>query len=173
LMGGRLDLESEPGRGAKFVFNLVFPVVARAAAPVRPTQDGIPVSHRRLKILLVEDNVVNQKVAMRLLERMGHRVDKVGDGRQAVAAVQVVEYDLVLMDCQMPVMDGYAATQAIRGLECGRNLPIIAMTAHAMPEDRRRCLDAGMDDYLAKPISTDQLYDCLESLGGRRAAAAS
>jgi PAS domain S-box-containing protein len=173
LMGGKLDLKSEPGRGSTFVFTAVFPVVARSAAPTRPAQDRIPVSHRRLRILLVEDNVVNQKVAVRLLERMGHKVEIAGDGRQAVAAVQVVEYDLVLMDCQMPVMDGYAAAQAIRHLECGRQLPIVAMTAHAMPEDRRRCLDAGMDEYLAKPISAERLYDLVESFGGRRTAAAS
>jgi len=173
LMGGKLDLDSEPGRGSTFVFNVSFPVVARSAAPVRPAQDRIAVSRKRLHILLVEDNVVNQKVAMRLLERMGHRVDIAPDGRQAVAAVQVVKYDLVLMDCQMPVMDGYAATGAIRGLECGRHLPIVAMTAHAMPEDRRRCLDAGMDEYLAKPISADKLYDLLENFSTRRTAAAS
>jgi PAS domain S-box-containing protein len=173
LMGGKLEVQSEPGRGSTFVFAGIFAVVARSAAPARPAQDRIRVSQRCLRILLVEDNVVNQKVAVRLLERMGHKVEIAGDGRQAVAAVQVVEYDLVLMDCQMPVMDGYAAAQAIRQLECGRQLPIIAMTAHAMPEDRRRCLDAGMDEYLAKPISTDKLYDLVETFGGRRAAAAS
>ena len=110
---------------------------------------------------------------MRLLERMGHRVDIAGNGRHAVAAVQKVDYDLVLMDCQMPEMDGYAAAQAIRGLECGRQLSIIAMTAHAMPEDRRKCLDAGMDEYLAKPISAERLYDLVEQFGGRRTVAVS
>jgi len=173
LMGGKLELDSEPGRGSTFTFHVSFPVVARAAAPARPAQDSIPVARKRLHILLVEDNIVNQKVAVRLLERMGHRIDIASDGRQAVAAVQVVQYDLVLMDCQMPIMDGYAATAAIRGLECGRQLPIVAMTAHAMPEDRRRCLEAGMDEYLAKPISADKLYDLLEQIMGRRAVAAS
>jgi len=173
LMGGSLDLTSEPGRGSTFVFTVSFPVVARAAAPARPAQDRITISRKRLQILLVEDNVVNQKVAMRLLERMGHRIDIAPDGQQAVAAVQVVHYDLVLMDCQMPVMDGYAATAAIRSLECGKHLPIVAMTAHAMPEDRRRCLEAGMDEYLAKPISADKLYDLLENFSGRRTVAAS
>jgi PAS domain S-box-containing protein len=173
LMGGKLELDSEPGRGSTFVFQVSFPVVARSAAPPRPAQDRIQVSRKRLHILLVEDNVVNQKVATRLLERMGHRIDIAPDGRQAVAAVQVVPYDLVLMDCQMPIMDGYAATQAIRSLNLGRHLPIVAMTAHAMPEDRRRCLDAGMDEYLAKPISADKLYDLLENFGTRRTLAAS
>ena len=171
LMGGKLELLSEPGRGSTFVFNVTFPVVARAAAPARPAQDRIPISRKRLHILLVEDNVVNQKVATRLLERMGHRIDIAPDGQQAVAAVQVVPYDLVLMDCQMPIMDGYAATAAIRGLDCGRHLPIVAMTAHAMPEDRRRCIEAGMDEYIAKPISAEKLYDVLETFAGRGVAA--
>jgi len=113
---------------------------------------------------VAEDNPINQKVALRLLERMGHQAGAAWDGQQAVAAVEQTEYDLVLMDCQMPNMDGYAATRAIRQLERGRRLPIVAMTANAMADDRRRCLEAGMDGFLAKPVSTQHLYNLLEGL---------
>jgi CheY-like chemotaxis protein len=101
---------------------------------------------------------------------MGHRVDAAWDGQQAVMAVEQTEYDLVLMDCQMPNMDGYEATRAIRRLARGRRVPIVAMTANAMADDRQRCLEAGMDDFLAKPVSTRHLYDLLEGLHAREAA---
>jgi CheY-like chemotaxis protein len=96
------------------------------------------------------------------------------NGKDAVTAVEAADYDLVLMDCQMPEMDGFAATRAIRNLDRGRQLPIIAMTANAMAEDRQICLEAGMDDYLAKPISTEQLYNLVERVksGGGRAVPA-
>jgi PAS domain S-box-containing protein len=164
LMGGNLELESEPGRGSTFRFSVNFPLAA-STAPSRPAQDRIPVSARRLRILLAEDNAINQKVAVRLLERMGHQVDVTWNGQEAVAAVEQREYDLVLMDCQMPEMDGFAATRAIRGLPRGRQLPIIAMTANAMAEDRQRCLDSGMNDYLSKPVSKERLHELLESYG--------
>jgi CheY-like chemotaxis protein/anti-sigma regulatory factor (Ser/Thr protein kinase) len=164
LMGGRLELRSEPGQGSTFRFTASFAVAAVAGVPPRSSQGSIRPSKRRLRVLLAEDNAVNQFIASRLLERMGHHVDVVADGRQAVTAVERADYDLVLMDCQMPNMDGYAATRAIRRLGRGRALPIIAMTANAMPEERQRCLDAGMDDYLAKPVSAEQLSDALESL---------
>jgi CheY-like chemotaxis protein len=93
---------------------------------------------------------------------MGHEVDLADDGRKAVAAVERAAYDLVLMDCQMPEMDGFAAARAIRLLDCGRTLPIVAMTANAMAGDRGRCLESGMDDYLAKPISLAKLQAGLE-----------
>ena len=162
LMGGTLELESEPERGAAFRFSASFPVAAHSAAPSRPAQDRIPTSKRRLRILLAEDNAINQKVAVRMLERMGHQVHVAWDGKQAVAAVEQFEFDLLLMDCQMPEMDGYAATRAIRLLDRGRQLPIVAMTANAMAEDRQFCLESGMNDYLAKPISTERLHDLLE-----------
>ena len=91
-------------------------------------------------------------------------MDTAWDGEQTVAAVERTEYDLVLMDCQMPRLDGYAATRAIRGLERGHRLPIVAMTANAMADDRQRCLEAGMDDFLTKPVSKRRLYDLLEGL---------
>jgi PAS domain S-box-containing protein len=164
LMGGRLELLSEPGRGSTFRFTVSLAVAAVAAVSSPTSQGPIRPSKRPLRILLAEDNAVNQFIASRLLERMGHHVDVVADGRQAVTAVERSDYDLVLMDCQMPTMDGYAATRAIRSLKRGRSMPIIALTANAMAEERRRCLDAGMDDYLAKPVSAEQLYDALERL---------
>ena len=118
-----------------------------------------PETHHCAKILLAEDNPVNQKVAMRILEKLGHSVVLVENGLQAVAAVQDQTFDLVLMDVQMPEMGGFEATAKIRQLErrLGRHTPIIAMTAHALDGDRERCIDAGMEDYVSKPIKVDQL----------------
>ncbi len=118
-------------------------------------------NHRR--VLLAEDNLVNQKVALRLLQQLDYRATAVGDGRAAVAAWRTAEFDLILMDCQMPLMDGYAATREIRALEAGKgHIPIVALTAHAMKGDEERCRAAGMDDYLTKPISRERLDACLE-----------
>jgi CheY-like chemotaxis protein len=116
-------------------------------------------------ILLAEDNPVNQKVAVRLLEKLDYRVDVVADGRTAVAAWQAGTYDLILMDCQMPQMDGYAATREIRKLEeSKRHIPIVALTAHAMKGDEEKCRSAGMDGYLTKPIDRVKLDACLNRL---------
>jgi signal transduction histidine kinase/DNA-binding response OmpR family regulator len=113
-------------------------------------------------ILLAEDNAVNEKVARRILEGLGHRVDSVKDGQEAVSAWQTGRYDVILMDCQMPVLDGYAATREIRRLENGeRHIPIVALTAHAMRGDDAVCRAAGMDDYLTKPIDRALLDACI------------
>ncbi len=114
-----------------------------------------------VRILLAEDNEINQQVARELLEGMGCRVDVAGDGQQAVEMVSRTHYDVVLMDMQMPVMDGLAATEAMRRMPELAELPILAMTANAMPEDRARCLAAGMNDHLGKPIEPEQLYGAL------------
>ena len=120
----------------------------------------------RSRILLVEDNIVNQKVATAMLAKQGYRVDVAGNGKEALDALPQKTYGLVLMDCQMPVMDGFDATRRIRAGEAGepnRNIPIIAMTANAMTGDQERCLAAGMDDYLAKPVSKDKLNAMIAS----------
>ena len=119
---------------------------------------------RKVRILLAEDNVVNQKLALRLLEKFGYRANAVANGAEAVEAFQTIPYDLVLMDVQMPEMDGLEATRIIRGMEdtMNRHIPIIAMTAHAMTGDRERCIKNGMDDYISKPIKPQELQEVIE-----------
>ena len=129
----------------------------------------------RKLILLAEDNPVNQQVAIRLLNKLGYAAHVVQSGQEAVDAVECLPYALVLMDCQMPLMDGFEATHAIRRAESSgkTRLPIIAMTANAMQGDRERCIAAGMDDYISKPIDTDRLRAMLEQwlpLGARAAS---
>jgi len=120
---------------------------------------------RRTRILLAEDNIVNQKVALSILQKLGYGADAVADGTEAVKALEQIPYDLVFMDCQMPELDGFEATAVIRSSDSpvlNHRVPIIAMTAHAMQGDRNRCLDVGMNDYLAKPISPHMVSEMLE-----------
>jgi PAS domain S-box-containing protein len=125
----------------------------------RYTLQQIPAASRSLRILLAEDNPVNQRLALRLLEKRGHQVTLAGNGKEAIAEVEKRDFDLVLMDLQMPEMDGFEATAALREREkeTGGHLPVIALTAHALQGDRERCLEAGMDGYLAKPIRAQEL----------------
>jgi signal transduction histidine kinase/DNA-binding response OmpR family regulator len=131
-------------------------------------KEEAPKKYKRFpyRVLVAEDNLVNQEVVKAMLQSLGCQVDLVDTGQQAVAAVSEVSYDLVFMDCQMPEMDGYEATRAIRSLEdqdkVRARLPILALTAHAMEGDRERCLAAGMDDYLAKPVTKEDLQNALE-----------
>jgi signal transduction histidine kinase/ActR/RegA family two-component response regulator len=160
LMGGTLAVDSRPGEGSTFTVTL--PVTETAppepAEPAQPTMteaDGaVP-----LAVLLAEDNDVNARIMTLMIQKQGGIVTRVRDGREALDAWQNETWDLVLMDVQMPVMNGYAATTAIRRRETGtgRHTPIVALTAHTGPDDRRRCLDAGMDGYLAKPLEADDL----------------
>jgi CheY-like chemotaxis protein len=123
-------------------------------------------SRRNLQILLAEDNPVNQRLAVRLLEKQGHRVVVTGNGKEALAALERERFDLILMDVQMPEMGGFEASAHIREREktAGGHIPIIAMTAHALKGDRERCLDAGMDAYVAKPVESRLLFEAIDSM---------
>jgi signal transduction histidine kinase/CheY-like chemotaxis protein len=168
LMGGTLGVESVEGEGSRFRIVLTTPLASAGSMPEVGKQDqsanGVgPRSLVGQRILLVEDNPFNQKVAYRLLERIGVHIDLAVRGDLAVQMMAESAYDLVLMDCQMPGMDGYEATAAIRAMGgAASRTPIVAMTAHALSGDRERCLAAGMDDYLSKPVRGDVLTGMLE-----------
>jgi CheY-like chemotaxis protein len=138
-------------------------VQAAPRAPDRWTIDPTMGERHPLRLLLAEDNAVNQKLAIRLLERMGYTADIAGDGLEAIAALEARDYDVVLMDVQMPELDGLEATRRIRSRWPERPLRIIAMTANAMEGDRDICLAAGMDEYVSKPIHPDELARALDA----------
>ncbi|MBL8890771.1 MAG: PAS domain-containing protein [Planctomycetaceae bacterium] len=180
LMEGTVWVESELGNGSIFHFEFEVRLPERGSERQADHWEGIPSAHapdtvprrrtgrqpRNLKILLAEDNRVNQRLAVGLLERMGHRISVVETGQAAIDACLEEAFDLVLMDVQMPGRDGLDATRAIREAEraSGQHVPIIAMTAHAMTGDRQRCLDAGMDEYLSKPIRMTELEEKLSQV---------
>ena len=174
LMGGKIWAESKAGSGSTFFFTAQFgtqAVLADAAASLSLENSNstaasldLPKVKRVLHILVAEDNRINQKLAVKLLESMGHRAVVVEDGRQVLDALQDSSFDLVLMDVQMPDMDGLEATSIIRAREAGSasHIPIVAMTAHAMIGDREQCIRAGMDDYISKPVSRTELAHVIE-----------
>jgi CheY-like chemotaxis protein len=150
-------------------------ITALAAAPQKPPESKVlrlavntgtkeTARARVLRILLAEDNAVNQKLAVRMLEKHGHKVVVANNGKEALAALQAASFDVVLMDVQMPEMGGLEATAQIRIAEqgTGRHIPVIAMTAHAMKGDRERCLEAGMDGYVSKPVQPKELLAAIE-----------
>ena len=170
-MGGNIQVESTQGRGTRFWFSLVYALPSPASSGVaEPAASVVEAARERAdeegdpRILVVEDNDINRKVATRMLAGLGYRCDIAHDGREAVEMTSRQEYDVVLMDCEMPRMDGYHATRAIRAQENadGARTTIIAMTASAYEEDRERCLVAGMDDYMSKPLARGELQSMLQ-----------
>jgi CheY-like chemotaxis protein len=185
---GRIWVESQPGRGSTFSFTASFglpapadrrvPKSAEGAAPAALSSLASAVAseangngEQRLRILLAEDNPVNQRLAVRLLEKRGHGVTLARNGLEVLDLVDRQSFDLILMDVQMPDMDGLEATINIREREArtGGRLPIVAMTAYAMKGDREMCLDAGMDDYINKPVDFEQLAKTMQRLAAPRA----
>jgi signal transduction histidine kinase/CheY-like chemotaxis protein len=165
LMGGRIGIDSEPGRGSTFFFSVALGI-GQGLSPAALAA-GMNESRAALDVLVVEDNPVNQQLAIRLLEKWGHRATLAADGQLALDALEERRFDVVLMDVQMPVMGGIEATREIRRREAAQGKPrrpIIAMTANAMQGDREACLEAGMDDYIAKPIKSADLAKLLDSL---------
>jgi CheY-like chemotaxis protein len=148
----------------------ILAALGRNGLPPGPDENAVTactvVSHHSLRVLVAEDNAVNQRLVVRILEKLGHSAILAGDGRQAVQEAARNDIDLVLMDVQMPEMDGFEATAEIRAQEreTGTHHPIIAMTAHAMKGDQERCLAAGMDGYLSKPIQLRMLREILEQV---------
>jgi PAS domain S-box-containing protein len=174
LFQGEISVTSEEGKGSVFAFTAVFEVPSVESIHLshsgdyhrrvsQPPPVGLP--HKRLRVLVAEDNTTNRIIAVKMLERLGHVAETVANGEEAVDSVRQLPYDLVLMDCQMPVMDGFEATRQIRGFGSkakNPQIPIIALTAHAMKGDRDLCLKAGMNDYVTKPTTIHELAAAIE-----------
>ncbi|SRR5579884_1092881 len=164
---GEIRVESEEGKGSTFFVTLFFesaPLTATDEAVATPPMVSAPVEESQARLLLVEDNLVNQKVVLAILRKRGYVIDIANDGREALQKLESVAtpYDLVLMDVQMPVLDGLEATRQLRRDPRWESLPVIAMTAHAMRGDRERCLEAGMNGYIAKPVQPSHLVATVE-----------
>jgi PAS domain S-box-containing protein len=167
MMGGEVGAESTPGQGSTFWFTArlhrgrgIVPALPRPTAPSNAERE-LRLHRAGARLLLAEDNAINREVVLEVLHGVGLSVDTAYDGCEAVEKTGRCDYDLILMDVQMPNMDGIAATKAIRALPGAADVPIIALTANALSQDRETCLDAGMNDFVAKPVRPDQLYDVL------------
>jgi signal transduction histidine kinase/CheY-like chemotaxis protein/HPt (histidine-containing phosphotransfer) domain-containing protein len=183
MMGGTIGASSRSGEGSAFWFTLRLPldkeftgvavpmaekIALHPPAESGATQTALPKTARwgrPLRVLVVEDNVVNQRVTMLLLTELGCHVDLAANGREAVEMIELLPFDVVFMDCEMPEMDGFEATREIRRLQGDKRLPIIAMTAYALQGDRERCLAAGMDGYFSKPVTLEDFQVALERWG--------
>jgi len=165
-MGGKIWAESILGQGATFHFTIQAETIPGKHLDFgkidRPASSESFPGLKPMRILVAEDNPSNQRVLVEMLKRLGYRADAVADGREVIQALERQDYDLVLMDIKMPEMDGITATQVIRKLQPENGPKIIAITAFALEGDREKCIDAGMDDYIAKPVQIGELAEVLK-----------
>ena len=180
LMGGQIGVTSQEGKGTMFWFEITLPVGPRIMLVADEQEQGNK-THQQTdrqttsphRVLIVDDNSINQKIALKYLEKFGYRADAVGGGREAIAALKTGGYKLILMDCQMPELDGYETTKLIRQSEAktGESIVIVAMTANVQKSERERCLAVGMNDFVSKPIAMEHLRATLEKwLSGSRSS---
>jgi PAS domain S-box-containing protein len=168
LMGGSVDFTSEAGKGATFRMELRLPLAEASPAAGAASAPALSTSARRLRLLVAEDNRINQTVIRKILERMGHHVEIAENGLRTLERLAKEKYDAVLMDCEMPECDGYTATHRVRSGEIpglDPRIPIIALTAHALPESRAHCLIVGMNEYVTKPVRIEELRRAFAACG--------
>ena len=164
IMHGEIGLNSEVGKGSTFWFTAEFKNGNEAAVKSEANQTAYAQTKITGRVLIAEDNPINQTIAVKIVEKMGCHADAVGNGLEAVNAFKNFPYDLILMDCHMPEMDGFEATKAIREFEKENNrkpIPIIALTASAMSSDKDQCFQSGMNDYLTKPVDIPRIHSAL------------